>query len=64
MKKIINYFQESFDELVNKVTWPSWNDLRNSAMVVMIASLIIAIIVFLMDITFQGVTGFIYKMFF
>ena len=64
MKKIINYFRESFDELVNKVSWPSRSELQNSAMVVMIATLIIAIIVFCMDITFQTLTGIIYKMFF
>jgi len=64
MKKIINYFRESFDELVNKVSWPSRSELQNSAIIVMVASLIIALIVFAMDSSFQFVTGIIYKMFF
>jgi len=49
MKKVVNYFKETYDELVHKVTWPSMKDLQNSVIVVSIASLIIALIVFLMD---------------
>jgi len=49
MKKVVNYFKETYDELVHKVTWPSAKDLQNSVIVVSIASLIIALIVFLMD---------------
>jgi preprotein translocase subunit SecE len=49
MKKVVNYFKETYDELVHKVTWPSAKDLQNSVIVVSIASLIIALLVFLMD---------------
>ena len=49
MKKVVNYFKEVYEELVHKVTWPSAKDLQNSVVVVSIASLIIALIVFLMD---------------
>ena len=49
MKKVVNYFKSTYDELVHKVTWPSAKDLQNSVIVVSIASLIIALIVFLMD---------------
>jgi len=54
MKKVVNYFKETYDELVHKVTWPSAKDLQNSVIVVSIASLIIALIVFLMDIIFNA----------
>jgi len=54
MKKVVNYFKETYDELVHKVTWPSAKDLQNSVIVVSIASLIIALIVFLMDIVFNA----------
>ena len=58
MKKVVNYFKGIYDELVHKVTWPSMKDLQNSVIVVSIASLIIALIVFLMDIVFNaGVTA-------
>jgi preprotein translocase subunit SecE len=58
--KIENYCKESYDELVHKVTWPSWKELNNSAVVVLIASLIIALVVFLMDRFFELVMTFVY----
>lgn len=63
MAKIKAYIKESYNELIHKVSWPSWNELQNSAIVVSIASLIIAIIVFLMDITFQNILDQFYNMF-
>ncbi|NTW24751.1 MAG: preprotein translocase subunit SecE [Lentimicrobium sp.] len=51
--KIQDYFSESYDELVNKTSWPTWSELQNSAIVVSIASLIIAFVVYLMDVSFQ-----------
>jgi preprotein translocase subunit SecE len=50
MKKVVNYFKLTYDELVHKVTWPSMKDLQNSVIVVSVASLIIALVVFMMDI--------------
>jgi preprotein translocase subunit SecE len=58
--KIKRYIKESYNELVNKVTWPAWSDLQNSALVVMVASLIIAVIVYLMDISFSFIMDKIY----
>jgi preprotein translocase subunit SecE len=52
--KIGKYFKETFDELIHKVSWPSAKDLQNSVVVVSIASLIIALIVFLMDAAFNA----------
>jgi len=52
--KIINYFRETYDELVNKVSWPTWKELQGSVVVVSVASLIIAVIVYLMDAVFGG----------
>jgi len=59
---IVKYSKESYDELVNKVSWPSWNELQNSAIVVSIASLIIALVVFLMDIGFENILNLFYKL--
>ncbi len=53
MKKIITYCKESYDELVHKVSWPTKSELASSAVVVLYASLLIALVVFLMDFTFQ-----------
>ena len=44
--KIVNYCKEVYDELVHKTTWPTMQELGNSVVVVSIASLIIALIVF------------------
>ena|GEM_PF-15084 len=69
-------FKESYDELVHKVTWPSWKQLQSSSILVLIASLIIAGIIFVMDYVFgvqvvevgsdgfqwRGILGFIYDL--
>ena len=52
-KKITNYCKESYDELVHKVSWPNRSELSSSAVVVLTASLLIALVVFLMDSAFQ-----------
>ena len=54
-KKITNYCKESYDELVHKVSWPTRSELSSSAVVVLYASLLIALVVFLMDSVFQFV---------
>ncbi|MDD2385262.1 MAG: preprotein translocase subunit SecE [Bacteroidales bacterium] len=64
MSKIKTYFLETYNELVHKVTWPKWSELQNSAVVVMVASLIFAVIVFLMDFTFKEVLKIVYGMFY
>jgi len=60
MIKIKAYLKETYDELKNKVSWPSWSELQGSAIVVSIASLIIALMVFIMDYLF-GIHGSINK---
>jgi preprotein translocase subunit SecE len=62
--KVTSYFKEAFNELVHKVSWPTWSELQSSALVVMIASLIIAVIVFLMDISFENLITAVYGLFF
>ncbi len=59
-KKIINYCKESYDELVHKVTWPTRSELTNSAVAVLYASLLIALVVFAMDSVFQKLMETIY----
>jgi len=62
--KIKLYFQEAFDELVHKVTWPTWKELQSSALVVMVASLIISLLIFAMDLSFRNIMEFIYGLFY
>ncbi|MDR3236393.1 MAG: preprotein translocase subunit SecE [Prevotellaceae bacterium] len=64
MKKINAYLKEAYNELVHKVTWPTWSQLQSSAVVVMVASAIMALAVFVMDFSFRNVMTFIYKLLF
>ena len=61
--KIKTYLQSTYDELVNKVSWPTWSELQNSAVIVMVATFIIALVVFLMDISLKSIMEVIYGMF-
>lgn len=54
MKKFINYCKVCYDELAHKVTWPTFKELTQSAVVVLSASLIIAVVVWLMDVAFKS----------
>ena len=63
MSKKESYIKSSYDELFNKVSWPSWSELQNSSIVVAIASLIIALVIYLMDQTFSSLMNFFYSLF-
>ena len=58
---MIKYFKESYNELVNKVTWPTFPQLQSSTVVVMVATVIFAIIVLIMDLSFENLMAVIYK---
>ncbi|MDP2335724.1 MAG: preprotein translocase subunit SecE [Bacteroidota bacterium] len=62
--KLILYFEEAYNELVHKVSWPTRKELQNSAFIVMVASFIIALIVFVMDFSFENIMGFVYSLFY
>lgn len=67
---VVNYVKSCYDELVNKVSWPTASELQNSTLVVFVASLIIALIVFIMDMLFgvhptmfwKGLLGYLYQL--
>jgi len=60
MDKISLYVKESYHELVNKVTWPTWNSLLQSTVLVLVASLIISLVIFVMDLIAKNGLDFIY----
>ena len=62
MRKFINYLKESYAELTKKVSWPTWDKLQSSAIVVMVASVIFAVVIFAMDFCFQHLMSFIYTL--
>ena len=63
MNKISNYFSDSFKELTEKVTWPTWQQLQQSTMIVLGATLLITGLVALMDFVASTGLNFIYKLF-
>lgn len=64
MKKITNHFQESMRELIEKVSWPTWNQLQQSTMIVLAATLLITLVVLVMDSGIGNGFKFIYKQLF
>ena len=63
MGKFRTYIDETTNELVHKVSWPTWKELQSSAIVVAVASIIIALIVFAMDFTFKQGMEAVYHLF-
>ena len=63
MARFVEYIKESADDLMNKVSWPTWKELQSSSIVVAIASLIIALIVYVMDLSFRNVLQILYSLF-
>ena len=56
------YIKDSYNELLHKVTWPTWEELQQSTMIVLIATIIITAIVALMDFISNGVLQFVYSL--
>jgi preprotein translocase subunit SecE len=63
MDKISTYFRESYTELTEKVTWPSWLQLQQSTVIVLIATIIITALVWTMDFASQSLLKAIYSLF-
>ncbi|MEP6675911.1 MAG: preprotein translocase subunit SecE [Ferruginibacter sp.] len=63
MNKVGAYIKDSYKELVEKVTWPTWDNLQQSTMIVLGATLVITALVALMDFVCNGTFTQIYKWF-
>ena len=61
--KFVENLKESYNELVYKVSWPTRKELSKSAVLVLIASIILALIVWLMDFGFESLMTFVYGLF-
>jgi preprotein translocase subunit SecE len=61
MNKIISYIKEAYSELVHKVSWPTRQELSSSTIVVMTASLIMAVVVFAIDYSFEHIVSLFYN---
>jgi preprotein translocase subunit SecE len=63
MSKLTAYVKDSYRELLEKVTWPTWSQLQQSTMIVLIATLIITGIVWVMDLGIASLLELIYSLF-
>jgi preprotein translocase subunit SecE len=73
VSKIKNYINETVTEMVHNVSWPTWKELQNNTIIVVIATVIFTVLIFVMDFIFgisgdvksfwKGALGFIYQMF-
>ncbi len=63
MRKFIAYLKDVYQEMVHKVTWPTWEELQVQALVVLVATAIISVVILLMDVTFKGLMSLIYSLF-
>lgn len=63
MNKISTYFRESYQELVEKVTWPTWLQLQQSTVIVLVATILITIMVLLMDTGSNQLLKLLYSLF-
>ena len=61
--KLVENIKESYNELVYKVSWPTAKELSQSAVLVLVASIILALIVWLMDWCFENIMTFVYGLF-
>jgi preprotein translocase subunit SecE len=73
VSKFKEYINDTVTEMVHNVTWPTWKELQSSTIIVVVASVIISLFIFVMDFgfgivgektsTWQGILGFIYRKF-
>jgi preprotein translocase subunit SecE len=61
--KFVESVKESYNELVHKTSWPSRKELSQSAVIVLIASIVLSLIVWLMDKCFESIMTFVYGLF-
>ena len=62
MSRITRIWKETADELINKVTWPTWEELRSSTVIVLIASILFAVAISLVDQAFGFVIDILYSL--
>ncbi len=62
MKKFVNYLKESFVELTKKTTWPTWEKLQSSSILVMVTTVILAAVLWIIDFAFQHLMTAIYSL--
>lgn len=63
MDKFISFLKTSWEEVQHNVTWPKFSDLQSSSTLVLVASLIFALLVGLIDLVFENGLNAFYQSF-
>ena len=63
MNKVSTYIRESYRELLEKVTWPTWAQLQQSTAIVLVSTLLIMLMVWIMDSLSNQLLQLIYSFF-
>jgi preprotein translocase subunit SecE len=62
MEKLVTFFKESVDEIRSKVTWPKGSELQNHTTLVLVASLIFALVIGVIDFVFENLVKVLYNL--
>jgi preprotein translocase subunit SecE len=63
MNNISTFLRESYRELLEKVSWPTWSELQQQTVIVLAATLVITLLVWLMDVIASSLLHLIYSFF-
>jgi preprotein translocase subunit SecE len=63
MNKFLVFLRDSYKEMVEKVSWPKWDELQQSTMIVLGSTLFITALVWVMDLIANSSMKFIYSLF-
>jgi preprotein translocase subunit SecE len=61
MSNFGSYIQEAYDELIHKVTWPTWDSLQQTTIIVLVSLIIITLVILGMDFASENVLKMIYN---
>ncbi len=61
MAGIVNYIKESFEELKNNVSWPTWAETQSLTILVAVFSIIFSLAIWGVDTVFSKVIGYYFN---
>ncbi len=59
---LIEYVKGAYDELINHVVWPTWQEVQKLTVVVAVFTLIFSLFIFIVDYIFREILGLYYKL--
>lgn len=63
MQKLVTFVKDSYNEMVHHVTWAPYSELQSSSVLILVASLILTMVIWVMDIAFSGALNVFYNYF-